>query len=700
MTSKSSSLDKFIKFQTNILRERMWQLVVVSFLFLIYYIGGSATAVFFIKTNYTDKNMQQSLLEATKIVFSGGVSAPALVCMAVASALLGFSNLYNRQKVDFYEAQPIKRSFRWWNIFLSGIYIVLLPHIVIKLIGFIFMSVIGAVNQFLLWGMITSTLKALILYTAVYAVTTLAAMICGNVIIAIMGTVVLLWWYDDLKLVFTGFADQMYATYVGDIFTSNRFNITYSLNPIMNYAQDYQGEWQHKVLNIVIALVATLLAYFIFTKRKNEMTGMAIAFKPLRTPLKVALATTWTLNVTWLYLMSVNGRRSVGTVAFMIAVIVINSIIVSLILEAILSFNIRACLRNFSNVGIVAMLSLIVYLGMYYDVLGYDRYVPNSANVESYGLCRSAGFNYLDDEGNANLSQLEYVGYNMKLTDKDTMTKLASIATANTLDLKKSGKLVNGYETTFLYRLANGKTVARQLIIPYNIDAAIMDQIVGSEEYKDGYFPHRNDGTFLKYYKDKQEICYSYCGREKRIKNDVANKYEQLKAAYDKDLEKYSYTLMKNGTPIGSVTLEGSKKENYESRSYYADSTDIEFPVYEGYDNTIAFLKENDIWIDNSFSTEGIKKVKVTMIDHDSENVYGLNLGEWEYDYDEDGYLGPGETSIEYTEKDKIAEIMDNVYQSYGMRNWSQPDADGHDYYVYVYYDKGSKPSVQENESD
>ena len=685
MTSKSLSPADLIRFQINLLRERMWQLIVVAFIFGVYYIGGSATAVFFIKSSYTEAGLVKALKEASSIMFSGTIVSVVLFGLAIASALLGFSYLYNRQKIDFYEAQPIKRGFRWWNIYINGVLIVLVPFIVMDLVGYIFMSVIGYTDSQVFMRLIRAAGRVSVLYLAVYSIAVLAAMICGNIIIAALGTSVLLGWYDDLKLVLKGFAEEFYATYYESSGIWDH-EAGYSLNPIANYITN---EWKHTAVNLIIALAAALIAYLIFTKRKNEMTGMAIAFKPLRVFLKIALAVTWTLNVSWIYSMSLEGGKSISTLAFMIVVIIINSILISLILESILSFNIRAAFRNFSNVFIVAMLSLIVYLGIYYDIFGYDSYLPAASNVESYALIRHNDFDYRGKDGEY-LNEDEYAYRYMELSDKESVNKLAGIAVANTLSLKRSGDLVNGYEASFLYRLKNGKTVGRKLIIPYNIDASLMNKILGSEEYKNGYFPHRNDEEFLKYYNKDFEIDYYYeSDKSKEIKADLS-KYEELKKAYETDLKNYDFSAMKDGVPTGTIHFNGTHKEIDNHGSY---SSSIDFPVYESFTNTKKFLKDNDLWVDNAVDKNNIYKIEVLRTDFDYDNVYGNSISRRDYEYDEDD----GSETIVYDEKDKIDEICNSIYSSDVAKNWRAPEDGNNDYIVYVYYRTESKNN---NESD
>lgn len=691
MTSEKLSPVNIIKFQKNLLKERNWQVIIVALYFVLYYLGSSATAVFFIK-NENGSDMIYSLRECSNIIFGVYLTAAPLVGMAVFSALLGYMYLYNRQKVDFYEAQCIKRGFRWWNIYFNGILIVVIPYVLSAFIGYAFMSLIGYTDMKVFSAMCISIARSILLYLSVYSVAVLSAMLCGNLLIALMGSIVLLSLASNLKLVFTGLSSLLYVTYSSATPHYNGLLSDFSLSPVENFLVNNTVS---NLSNVFITIVITLISYLTFRIRRNEMAGATIAYKKARVIIKIVLAATWSINVTWFYLLTIENRRSFPTLIFITAVIIVNSMLISVILEAILSLNIRTCLKNFSHSFAVIAITLIIFFGMYTDITGYDRFIPAPPSVESYALLRGGYFNYFDETG-AILSSETYKNQNMKITDKDSMDELAKIATANTLSLKKSGDLINGYEVTVIYRLRNGKSIPRRLIIPYDVDSSLMDRIISSDEYKDGFFPSRADENFLNNYRSRQAISYSFLDKKLSLNKDVSSKYQELKKAYEEDLKNYSYSEEKNATPLGLVTLEGHRKKGDSLDDYFGDSnSELEFPVYDNYSNTINFLKNNDLWIEGSIDPSDIEMVKVSKYDHyDNENIFGKYISETDYDYDSEEYedyeeYEDIETDVntrEYTDPEDIAEVCSNIYSNNNYIFWRSPIEGNTQYDVYLYY--------------
>ncbi|XME01447.1 DUF6449 domain-containing protein [Lachnospiraceae bacterium C1.1] len=688
MTSEKLSPDKIFKFQKNLLRERNWQFLLVLLLFMIYYIGGSATAVFFARLSSNDIRLNDHLKTASSMLFGPYLIPFALYCMAIVAAMSGYAYLYNRQKVDFYESQPVGRGFRWWNIFFSGIYIVFIPYFFSSFIGYIFMSVIGYTDTDVLLIALSTMLKASVLYLAVYSFTILSTMLCGHIVIAFMGTIVLMVWYDDLKLIFNGLASILFATYTDYSLGFDPLK-NFSPNPVSNFVL---GKWQGTLTNLGLALILAVLAYLIYLKRKNEMLGCAIAFKTARLIIKISIATIITINISWFYLMAVEDSINLFTLLFIGSVIIVTAILSSMFMEGILSFNVKSCLKRFSNSFIVMGIALLVFLGFYFDIFGYDRYLPSENSVASYALIRDNYISYYDKDS-LPINQQDYAYKYMFLTDGESMHQLAAIATENSLQLKKSREAINGYTVTVIYRLKSGLVRSRELVIPYDVDENLMNKVLGSEEYKDGYFPYKHDEILKDYFNQKLFLNYSLANSSKELDHDILSKYEELRKAYDKDLLSYDFTLTKRGIPMGSIKF-GSE---YDSSTDDYHNFSIEFPVYENYSNTIEFLKDNNLWIDNKVKPYMVNEAQVEYYNsEDTENIFGNYSSD---DYYEDNYYEETEGNTKtYTNFDQITELYENTYISDLYENWDDPRDDENKYIVTFYYgDVGDDNFSSEN---
>ena len=697
MTSRRSLPDNIIKTQKNIMRERFWQLILVLLIFTVYFIGGGATAVFFARNALDSGSLTDNLKSATNIVFGPYLSPVTLSVMAVFSSILGYNYLYSRQKVDFYESHPVGRVFRWWNIYVYGIAIVIIPYIVTCFLGYGFISIIGYTDFETLSLALSTALKSVVFYVAVYSITTLSAMLSGNIVIAFLGTIVLHFYYDDLKLVLNGLSSIMYVTYSSIQFNEGFFE-RFTPDPFVNFYNSHGIEGT--LVNLCIALIITIVSCILFIYRKNEMIGSSIVFKTARTIIKIALAVIWTLNIAWFYLMSANRNISSTIILFVDFAVIISAVLVSIMLEGILSLNARACFKNFFHSFIVAAIALIVIQIFYFDITGYDSYLPSISKVESYGISRSNYLNYYD-ENLVECTQEEYVYKNMILKDHEALNILAELSLSNTLELKKSRGAVNGYNTTFIYRLKNGRTVVRNLIIPYSIDRYLMDKIIGSNEYKDGYFPHKHTEAFTEKFKRNMNLRYDYGNDCPSTNEDVEKKYSELLEAYEKDLALYNYSEEKDEASLGIIYLEGNIN-NPENYAY----GEISLPIYENYSNSIEFLKKNNLWVNNTISSDTIRSATVTDYgESEYMDVYGNyvsksvleqsdaedlaedreEMSEDLKDDSEDLWDTDETTSVEYTEKDKLEKICESVYVSENPGVWENSYDENTHYSVLLY---------------
>jgi hypothetical protein len=192
-----------------------------------------------------------------------------------------------------------------------------------------------------------------------------------------------------------------------------------------------------------------------------------------------------------------------------------------------------------------------------------------------------------------------------------------------------------------------------------------MDAVTGTEEYREGYFPMYHDAGFLNG-TDGDGATMTYDAGYGQ-KTASADDYDGFKKAYAQDIVNFCYSFAHANTEIGSVTL--TRKDLNDTYG----SSQISFPVYPGYGNTIAWLKANDLWMDTEINKDDVQSVTVTNSHND----------QYQNQADPAGYQDLS-VAVDYTDKASIAKILENCYPSNLQGEWKTYDMSDTNYTVQV----------------
>lgn len=677
MTSENSSSTKTFKktsLQMELIRQRLWQLVVIAIINFVNYVGATYTILIGCKENVEFFNNDESIgIEAAsrlaEYVFRPNcMMGFACACIAACCAVLGYSWLNNRQQLDFYEALPIKKGVRWRAVFINGILLMLIPQIIFMCLGILLALSFGCEAPALFASALNGLLWTGVMEVSVYSVSVLVAMLCGNIVIAFLGTAVFALIELNLKFVILAFEQFSFASS-----SNNEFRISqhYILSPFANYATStLYGTFDLKslILNLVIFIVATVLAFALYRVRKNEMAGSAIVFPVARDIIAIVLNIEFTINILMFFAGLFSDNSSFGTTAFLIMVTLVASFIGGICLNMILYMNVRALLKKPVIILISAAASMFILLSFRYDIFGYDRYLPDPNKVESCAIYMYNDMDYYMDKdfGLGYASVDEYAEKYMKLKNIEDVEKIVKLGEETLRAEKFSEYDAPTYSMTVLFRLKNGRNVYRELEIPRDVDAKMMDAVFSTKEFCEGYFPIYHSDVFEKNFPEKPSISFSAYDIEKNAYGEKV--VEEFKEAYEKDLENYSYSNVINSNVIGSVCYERS--DVHEKREV---SRKMTFTIYDSFTNTIEFLKKNAIWVDSKIDASHVKEIVVT----DDSSMDG--------------------ESVTYTDKEQIEKIAESIHDITVNATWQ---VDENDYSVKVVFKEGTPEYKRMSESD
>lgn len=579
--------------QKNLFRRRLWVLAVSLLLFFVYYVAAVVLALVNMRSaNWTRADMQNELLNLYG-AYGNQLIAVFPTALGVLTGIEGFSFLDRKKELTFYESLPVSRAGRFWNIVVNSFFIYIVPGFVMMGIGLLLTGAFGAGS-----GEITKTafewfVRSIFLFFSVYASASLAVMLTGNIIVAILAECVFLGYEPALDLILSGYSSTMFRTYVssGEIWT-------YVFSPLaLGLGSVSAGKTI--LLCLLDGTVLIQLAFLIYLEfRRNEDAGKAVLFAPVRWGAKAGVAFLMALLVG---LIAYGGTTNTSGTASSIVAVIITAVIVGGIMETIYNYNVRAAMRHASAILAAAGCAVLVFCGYRFDLTGFDSWIPKAGKVESAYLYDSNVYytNHYLDNGEAVGPSEDYFQKYMRLDDLESVNAVLK-AGEDAVKREKTGTLtkeetdgVSYMDLTIGYRMKNGKIEQRAISLPMTKENnSLMDQVVGSEKFKEGYFQIYHDG-FVEKELEHTKISYWNGSELSSPYSEKADKlYAGFKKAYLKDLQKFNFTLASGKSLTGEAEIIRERTENAKPKRGF----DISYPVYSDFTNTIEFLKENGLY--------------------------------------------------------------------------------------------------------
>lgn len=587
--------------QKNLFRRRLWVTAISLLLFFLYFVGYVALDLAGTRSgSWTGTD----ILKETQSLFgypNHGILMVFSTVLAMLSGIEGFAWMDHKKQIVFYESLPISRGRRFWNIVANSFLIFVGSYLIMMLIGLLVASGAGVVNGKIVGTAFVWFIRNLLVFFAVYGSAVLAAMLTGNVLIAILADCVFIGFEPILDMTMESYRSTMYQTYVD--LAGCRW--THIFSPLTSQFQSFSFGKSTGV-NLCGGIVLLMLAYLVYTRfRKNEDAGKAVLFAPVRWGAKIGVSG---LGAFLAGLMAyTSGGKSAGIV-FPVVVMIVTAVIVGGIMEVIYEYNIHAVLKHFPAILAAAGIAVLMFCGYRYDWRGYDNWVPQTGKVSSAYLYDASNYytnHYLDNGTSTNTDEAFYKKY-MYLTDIDSVNavlKDGENAVRNSdvpYDHSQESKLrtsdTQDMDFVIGYRMKNGDLQRRRISIPIDEkNTKVLDRVVGTDQFREGYFQLYHD-SFVEKNVKHGEISY-WNGSEllNPYRTSLEKTYAEFRKAYLKDLQKFNFTLASDQkNMIGQVTVsrDGSGEESDQDVLGYQ----IHYPVYQGFTNTQEFLQKNGIY--------------------------------------------------------------------------------------------------------
>lgn len=586
--------------------------------------------------------------------------------IALVAAIINFKFLSSRKMSDIYYSVPISKCALFWCNYFSGLAAIIIPYFLLRspLISIIFKSenvdpqtYIDNINS--LWGIFAFQTISLLL---AYAVAVFFVVNFGKIL--------------DLCIYYISFSlllPMVFSTVVS-VLNNNIVGFTSSTDFLTNGTKyiTLNGTATEKTIYlfvyIVLSIVASLVAFLLFRKRKSECCENAFAFDYFKVVISVTASLVFGIFTLVIFL---GGKYDLNSLTVFSPFFFFGAIVAFLgtLVLSKRSFNILNKQLYFFAIPCVAFAVLISYLAS--GGFGRAAYVPEISEVESVSITRYVGeptnqyYDYYSDEDyigkNIKFSPVLYQENNIVFTEKESIKTVMAYHKSLLKEFEKYHYNVNEvissedynhtieYRPTIIYKLKNGTTVKRQYnYLPNDWQNDEFDAMIALKEPEtsdlvalENYLLKNNIGDVECTYSSAFPLSEFVCKQNKiKIgKNDfikllktiyqeeeylyysedinTAKDYMEIKITDDK-FNSYFGNLIKNGSLIirdyHPNTIKLLKKLGFkESAKSYQD---LDFSNIYAELIDIDSAEVNDICITDSFVIEGKSKSEIEKINY------------------------------------------------------------------------------------
>ncbi len=629
MTSKNLSLTEKLKNHRKYVSRTLWTsfialplMAAYNILMLIIFLSRSVNYARVYKQS-AELLYHEKLRAVSSIMGMENLGWILTTIIAVMFAFQGFSYLFNQSQLDFYLSQPTTRRNRVTRNLLISISTYLIMDIFTKILGLIVAAAYGAVNGPLLLMVSIELVRNLVFFIAVYSVTVLAMMLSGTMPMAVLLTMFFFFittviggeilglkriffdtvsYRESIKVIASPFYDRV-AVLGGFADLVKMDDYLLNCESIFRF---FDVSQRRDLDTFLVALISLILVGVASRGRKSEWAGKTIVYRPFRWVVKIVACVVVGLGtgiiVKEIYAMVWNTRIYVMMFVLMLLATLASCIFAEIILQG----DIKAFAKGKGQTVIALSLVALVFVIFRGDLLGYDSYLPAASRLESCALLEGYNSEMQLFIGNRDYYE-DYSEENMYLTNIDDVLKLAKLGMkaqneAGNIQKNNEDTYITGYDFTVLYRFKDGREVYRNILIPKDVDPALMDSVFSGKEYLEGYFAVFNDEAFRQEDKlnTRRELTYRVNIEEYTEKIES---YDELSDALRKDISaNYGFAKTRDKLPIGQIS--------YQINTDSYGSLDIN--IYDTYTNTIELLKKYGLYHENNITPDMIKRIEVT----------------------------------------------------------------------------------------
>ena len=532
---------------------------------------------------------------------------PWMVIVACVGAIIcgvsGFAFLHSKKQVDFYHSLPVKRELLFAVRFVNGVLFYVIPYVISLLYVYLICGLFGAMS----WKVVQAGTVGLVIhlmgFTVMYLVTILAVLLTGKLLMAFFGVAVLNMYAPAIYALVLALKDVFFITsYESGDWEDAIFNMKYA-SPLSYYISMYTNVYGAETMKtfwlelgafLLFAGILAVICILLYKKRMSEKSETSMSFKISEPIIRMLIAIPVGVLVGFMFFMIQSDYNDgSGALVWMVFGGIIGAVLAHGFIESLFQGDIKKCLSRKGQLAITVAAAVVIPLFFYYDVTGYDAYLPKKSQVKEMSMySHQLRFNGSYYDGDGRYVNAQEYALSVPVKEFDAIYELAEILAEharltrkNTLHIGRvmtdkyvpdSEHGVYMIEFVIRYRLKNGSEETR--VYEYNYWAVLdlLEQIYNNEEFKASTSP-------------------VYASEKNGYRVDYVECYSPITDS--------SYTIRSNAAEIARVYTEELFAMQFDDLTQVAGIGRLEF-IYEGHwynhaailypqmTRTIALLKE------------------------------------------------------------------------------------------------------------
>ena len=318
-----------------------------------------------------------------------------IACIGAAIvAILGFRYLYHKQMVDLYHSAPVTRGKLFTAYWLEGFLIWFVPAFVGSLLVFVELAVYmgGAYLGTIFVTVLLTLLRLSLCFLIVYHVCLVGVMLSGNVLNAILESLTLGLLVFFMTVAVMVLQNVFYSTaYHPDYM--QYFHPLYALSPlttpvllIYNWSKDSSAiptmPW-HLWGGILLMLVNLALAFFLYQKRRSELSERGLEAKFARIPFRFCISVLGGIFMGLIFHETTRAITRIGWTAFGV---LFGTALTFCVLNVIYHVNFKEVISHKLQYVLVLVTTMVIIFGMFFDLTGFDKRLPKKESITGLSL--------------------------------------------------------------------------------------------------------------------------------------------------------------------------------------------------------------------------------------------------------------------------------------------------------------------------
>ena len=480
--------------------------------------------------------------------------------LPVLVSILLFKYTNEEKSSSFIHGLPISKRKLYITNILTGIVMYVIPFLVNLII--ILLLNLGEMGKYLQFTDIIKWFGICMLYNTIFfAFATFIGTFCASKISHGILTYILMYapvgilvltsaFIEDILYGFKGFSNNL------EEFTKLPFiKIIEDFREMSSYylSQTIEFETSTIIIYITSIIVMLVLGYFIYKKRKLEITKEFIAFKGIRSFVKYAA--TFLVNLlSYMYFYNIIGEHNIRTLFASFIITLIAYLIIEMILKK--TYKVFKSIIGFIVYAVIITITFVI---LNTGAFGYETRIPKAEDVQEVSFeVRNETINFKEKQNIENIINLQ-----QKLVDE-----------------KKKGYT----EYTLEYKLKDGRKITRKYDINNNLYKEELNKILTSNEYYEEKIKQIEDVQKIKRINVNISYKQQYSTKTIRIKeSDMSDFIENL----IKDIKNRKANI-NNNEYVSEVA-----RQNGKLRSIY-----VQIELKEGVSKTIRYINLENINIE------------------------------------------------------------------------------------------------------